>query len=283
MSLSDILYFMTTKHFSNSTRTPAVAGRFYPNDKGKLSATIHSLLHDAAQYQSVKPYHKEPSNIIIAPHAGYIYSGPIAASAYHYVKNSSKTINRVILLGPAHRVPIMGCVCPSVAWFETPLGKTAIDQEQLRKLVSLNLIQINDLAHQEEHSLEVHLPFLQTLYGSDFCLIPLVVGDCRPETLAKIINSTINEHSVLIVSTDLSHFMDYQSATIRDTITSNAIVSLDFSSIGPEDACGCVPLSGLLSYAKSKKIEMYNVDYRNSGDTAGDKHRVVGYGAYVAY
>jgi len=271
---------MSDWRLSNNTRPAAVAGTFYPRDHDELTQSILQMLQVAATLQPESTTEQTSIRTIIAPHAGYIYSGPIAASAYHYIQPSASTIENVILIGPAHRAAVTTCVCPTARWFETPLGKIPIAQDILEPLVKQKLLYIDQHAHQFEHSLEVHLPFLQTLC-SDFTLIPLLVGDCAAQNIVDIISLLQTDNSLLIVSTDLSHFLDYQSANQRDKKTTAAIESLDYSAIGPEDACGCVALSGLLLHAQQQGLHINSVDYRNSGDTAGNKNRVVGYGAYV--
>lgn len=271
---------MSETVFSNNTRPAAVAGTFYPQDPGILTDNIQNMLHEAEKFQPTRGSEKAAIRSIIAPHAGYIYSGPIAASAYHYLKPSAASVKNVILLGPAHRVPVRGCACPAAGWFETPLGRVPIAQDLLGPLIKQDLIYVDELAHLHEHSLEVHLPFLQTLC-SDFKLIPLLVGDVAAQTIVAIISHLWNDDSLLVVSTDLSHFLDYHSATQRDRHTNKAIESLNYSEIGPEDACGCVALSGFLLLAQQRNLSINTVDYRNSGDTAGDKSSVVGYGAYI--
>ncbi|MFV2058891.1 MAG: AmmeMemoRadiSam system protein B [Thiohalomonadales bacterium] len=262
------------------TRPAAVAGTFYPQDSQELSQLLHSLLQQAEERPVSLAADETLSNAIILPHAGYVYSGPIAATGYQTLRTRAQQIKTVLIMGPAHRVRMRGCAGPSVRWFETPLGKIPIACDLLNGLIEQNLAYQYDEAHAHEHSLEVHLPFLQTLLGN-FSLLPLVVGECKADTIAAIISQVWNDDTLIVISTDLSHFLDYDSARQRDQQTSKAIEALNFAAIGPEDACGCVPLAGLLLHAQNQGLHITTLDCRNSGDTAGDKQRVVGYGAYV--
>lgn len=265
------------------TRPAAVAGSFYPQDSRELRRLVNTLLqHADAERPPFAFPRTEIQNAIIVPHAGYIYSGPIAASAYRYFQKSPVYIKTVVVLGPAHRVLLRGCASPTAIWFETPLGKIPIAQELIEYLLKQKLIHNDDIAHANEHSIEVHLPFLQTIF-EDFSLLPLLVGDVNPDTVAKIISHVWGPNTLIVISTDLSHFLDYDSAQRRDRETSKAIESLNYNAIGPEDACGCVALSGILLQAQKTGLSVKTLDCRNSADTAGDKQRVVGYGAYMVY
>jgi len=258
----------------SSIRPAAVAGMFYPADETGLRGMVQQFL---AQATSSGP----PPKAIIAPHAGYIYSGPIAANAYHLLENSSDNFNRVVLLGPSHRVPLLGLAATSATSFSTPLGLVEIDQEMLRKLAKLKQVKLLDEAHVMEHSLEVQLPFLQTIL-TNFKLIPLVVGDASAREVCEVLELACQDQQTLIViSSDLSHYHDYATANKLDTQTSQAIKNLDGNKIGYEDACGRVPVNGLLMYASTHGLKAEVIDQRNSGDTAGTKDQVVGYGAYA--
>lgn len=259
----------------NRTRPAAVAGLFYPADPATLASQLDAFLKAAEC--------KEPSpKAMIVPHAGTIYSGPIAASAYASLKNNRHNIQQVVLLGPAHRVGFRGLAAPSNHYFETPLGRVEIDVEAIKKITeNYQQVILDDRPHAEEHSLEIQLPFLQKTLGN-FKLLPLVVGQATTEEVAEVIREYWGGSKTLIViSSDLSHFHDYATATKRDTKTSAAIEALQGEDIGPEDACGFLPVRGLLKIAEEKALKVKTIDQRNSGDTAGDKNRVVGYGAYL--
>jgi AmmeMemoRadiSam system protein B len=258
------------------SRPPAVAGLFYPAEREQLHTDVQTYLH-ASDSAGSEPVPKA----IIAPHAGYIYSGPVAASAYARLRPAREKIHRVVLLGPSHRVPFRGLAASSADTFSTPLGQIALDRDAIQQLLALPQVHELDEAHAEEHSLEVHLPFLQETLDS-FTLVPLVVGDARPAEVAEVLEQLWDDNETLIVvSSDLSHYHDYATAQQMDRITSAAIESLQIDNIHGENACGCVPVSGLLYLARQHGLHGHTIDLRNSGDTAGPRDRVVGYGAYV--
>jgi len=260
-----------------TTRTPAVAGMFYPADAQELHSMVAQYLQDAAKSASKS----DPPKAIIAPHAGYIYSGPVAASAYARLKPVHDKIHRVILLGPSHRIPLFGLAISSVDQFMTPLGSVSLDRDAIKQIADMPQVRVLDEAHSMEHSLEVHIPFLQEVLD-DFKLVPLVVGDARPDEVAEVLERLWGgPETLIVISSDLSHYHDYATARQMDRDTSNAIEKLALENIHSEDACGCRPLSGLLFLARKLGLKAETIDLRNSGDTAGDKNRVVGYGAYV--
>ena len=255
-------------------REPAVAGMFYPAEPGILRGMLGEYL-DAAQTTAQAP------KAMIVPHAGYIYSGPVAASAYARLRRARDKIHRVILLGPTHRVAVRGMATVSVDAFTTPLGDVPVDRKAVKQALDLPQVVESDMAHAQEHSLEVHVPFLQACLD-DFSLVPFAVGECTPEQVAEVLELLWGgEETLVVISSDLSHFLDYEAAQRRDRSTSDHIVSLHYDQIGYEDACGRNPVNGLLYLAKQRGYGMEMIDLRNSGDTAGDKNRVVGYGAYV--
>lgn len=218
---------------------------------------------------------------LIAPHAGYIYSGPVAATGYSRLPPAASRIHRVILMGPSHRVPLRGLALPSAAYFRTPLGDIPVDRRACGMLLELPQVHINDTAHSLEHSLEVHLPFLQATL-EEFSLVPIVVGDTSAEAVCEVIERLWGgAETLLVISSDLSHYHDYATAAKLDRATSRAIESLAFEEIGHEQACGRNPVSGLLLYARRHGLQLETVDLRNSGDTAGPRDQVVGYGTYV--
>ena len=258
----------------DNVRNPAVAGLFYPDDPRELRALLTGYL---AAARSAGPVPKA----IIAPHAGYIYSGPIAASAYARLKPARGTITRVVLLGPAHRVGFRGLALPSADFFVTPLGRIAVDREAVAKISALPQVHVKDAAHAQEHSLEVHLPFLQEVLG-DFQLVPLVVGDADTEDVGEVLDILWGgPETLIVISSDLSHYHDYRTAQRLDRATSEAIEQLRPQDIDYDSACGRNPVNGLLHVARKLGLKANTIDLRNSGDTAGAHDRVVGYGAYV--
>jgi AmmeMemoRadiSam system protein B len=251
---------------------------FYPADPRELQAQIDGFLQDAAAHIADGP---GVPKAVIAPHAGTIYSGPVAASAYVRLREAADRIERVVLLGPAHRVYVEGLALPSVDQFRTPLGDIPIDAELVERVRRLPMVTVSDDAHALEHSLEVHLPFLQRTLG-DFSLLPLVVGRASPGEVATVLDEVWGgDETLIVVSSDLSHFHDYETARRIDRQTSGLIESLDFEQLNGERACGTYPVSGLLRVAKQRGMAVRCIDLRNSGDTAGDKRRVVGYGSYL--
>jgi AmmeMemoRadiSam system protein B len=259
---------------SKSVRNPAVAGMFYPARAGELHALLQKYLAE------VQPRGAAPK-AIIAPHAGYIYSGPIAASAYVRLMAAREAIKRVILLGPAHRVPLRGLALPSVDSLATPLGEVPVDKDAVAQIAHLPQVHVMDEAHAGEHSLEVHLPFLQTVL-SQFALVPLAVGEATPTQVGEVLECLWGgAETLIVISSDLSHYHDYETAQSMDRATSRAIEQLRPEDIKYEQACGRVPINGLLYVARKRGLSAETIDLRNSGDTAGPRDQVVGYGAYV--
>lgn len=257
-------------------RPPAVAGMFYPAEEDDLRSTVEEYLAEA-DTTDVGTVPKA----IIAPHAGYIYSGPIAASAYVRLKPARDRIRRVILFGPAHRVPFPGLATSSADGFETPLGIVPLDHDAIRSALSLPMVRTSDLAHAHEHSLEVQLPFLQIVLN-DFKLVPFAVGDATPADVAAVMEHLWGgPETLIVVSSDLSHYLDYRTSQKVDRQTSEAIERLDPDALDYESACGRIPIGGLLLMARQKGLKAKTVDLRNSGDTAGPRSEVVGYGAYI--
>jgi len=248
---------------------------FYPGNAEQLHEMVQQMLKDADDAGA------SPPKALIAPHAGYIYSGPVAASAYARLRQVRDTIERVVLLGPSHRVGFPGLATSSAELFSTPLGDIPIDTEMVARLTELPQVRILDQAHQLEHSLEVHLPFLQESLNH-FKLVPLVVGDASAEEVADVLEQAWGgEETLIVISSDLSHYHDYATAVRMDRETSNAIEQLRPEALHYEDACGRNPITGLLEVAKRKHLSVETVDLRNSGDTAGPRDQVVGYGAYL--
>lgn len=257
-------------------RPPAVAGRFYPADVTVLSQMTHEYLDTA-----VSPPTPKIPKAIIAPHAGYIYSGPIAGSAYKSLQDRCQQVTRVVLVGPAHTLRLRGLATVSVDAFASPLGNVAVDREAVQKGLALPQVQSSDAAHAQEHGLEVHLPFLQTILES-FAIVPFVVGEATSTEVAEVLSLLWgDEETLIVVSSDLSHFYDYETAVKLDSQTAQAIVNLQPEKLGQGSACGRLPIQGLLHQANKHQLAAHQLDLRNSGDTAGSKDRVVGYGAFA--
>jgi AmmeMemoRadiSam system protein B len=251
---------------------------FYPAAPHQLHATLHALLA-ATQAHEVQPKEVQVRpKAIIAPHAGYIYSGPVAASAYALLQPLRGTIRRVVLLGPVHRTWTPGLALPGVDAFDTPLGSIPIDHAAVAAIASLPQVTVHPAAHAEEHSLEVQLPFLQETLG-EFSLVPLAVGGASAEAVANVLERLWgDDETLIVVSSDLSHYLPYAAAVATDRATLAEILDLHTGLVG-EEACGAHPINGLLLAARRHGLAPHLLDYRNSGDTAGDRSRVVGYAA----
>lgn len=264
-----------------TVRTAAVAGTFYPDDPTVLRKTIEEFLTKAQSVQGNNGTPLEAPKALIVPHAGYVYSGPVAASAYYRLLAHRHTITRVVLLGPCHRVPIGGLALSSATYFETPLGRIKLDEDLRETVEKMPQVFTFDPTHQDEHSLEVHLPFLQSIIA-DFTLLPLVVGQASPGEVADVLDAVWGgQETLIIISTDLSHYLDYNACQSLDNRTVQSIENFDTAHIDNNQACGRVPLKGLLEIAKIRHMDITTLDVRNSGDTAGSKDRVVGYGAWL--
>lgn len=258
-------------------RHPCVAGTFYPADPAHLRAQI------AACYEQRAPGAPPSGQIkaLIAPHAGYVYSGPIAASAYAAIAAQAGHIRRVVLAGPAHRFPFNGIAICDAEQLATPLGSVPVDHESYSRILGLPQVQRLDVAFDGEHCLEVQLPFLQELLP-DFMVVPLLVGNATAAQVAEVVERLWDgDDSLILISSDLSHYLDDSSAQRLDARTSAAILSLEANAIGPDQACGRLPIAGLLQVAKERGLKAEQLDLRNSSATAGPADRVVGYGAYV--
>jgi AmmeMemoRadiSam system protein B len=223
--------------------------------------------------------HRLVPKALIVPHAGYIYSGAIAATAYATLIPIAPHIRRVVLLGPTHRVAVGGLALPGVDAFDTPLGRVMLDKVLAQSIVRLPQVSINDSAHAQEHSLEVQLPFLQSVL-SDFSLLPLAVGMASAEEVAEVLNILWgNDETLIIISSDLSHFLRYENAQQMDKKTTEDILNLH-QTIDHDQACGGTPINGLIIAARQHHLKPHLLDLRNSGDTAGSKDQVVGYAAF---
>jgi MEMO1 family protein len=254
-----------------ATRPAAVAGSFYPSDPAVLAAEVEEHLGAAAPGESARA-----PKLLVVPHAGYVYSGPVAANAYALLAPWRGQVTRVVLLGPTHRVAVRGLAVPSVAAFETPLGRVPLDQAALALIAGLPQVVASDAAHAQEHSLEVQLPFLQTVLG-DFTLVPLAVGQASAEDVAQVLTRLWGgDETLIVISSDLSHYLPYRQAQAADRATVDRILRLD-PALDHHQACGATPLAGALLAARAHGLSARLLDLRNSGDTAGDRSRVVGY------
>ena len=258
------------------TRYPVVAGMFYPQDTQELRDQVAFMLAEANS-GDIQP------KAIIAPHAGYIYSGPVAASVYKLIEPFKDKIKTVAIFGPSHRVAFSGLALSQSDKFATPLGDIPVNKDKSARILTLPQVHEIEQAHAQEHSLEVQLPFLQLILD-DFDIIPVVVGDADEEDIAEVMEALwTDDETLIVVSSDLSHYHTYDVAKRMDQETSAAIERMDASDIGVDDACGRNPIKGLLTLAREKHLHVKTIDLRNSGDTAGPKDRVVGYGGYVVY
>ena len=268
-------------------RPPAVAGRFYPADPAELRRTVQTFLSEAQttanrSLTADRPPSTTPSaKAIIAPHAGYMFSGPIAGSAFAQFLPDKARIQRIVLIGPAHFVPVRGVAAPGWESFSTPLGSIPVDAALLAALEPMPQVSIANQPHAPEHSLEVELPFLQVVL-EQFTLLPLVAGDAGTREIAEVLDKVWGgPETRIVVSSDLSHFLDYRTARELDSETARAIVGLQPDALGEDSACGRVPIRGLLEVARRRGLKARLLDLRNSGDTAGSRQEVVGYGAFA--
>ena len=258
-------------------RPAAVAGMFYPAPSEALQTCVDDLLA-VAQSADLAP-HPHPKAVIV-PHAGFVYSGPIAARLYARIALHAAQYRRVILLGPAHRVALHGLAVPTCSAFATPLGTVPIDLEARAQACALPQVCVSDPAHAQEHALEVQLPFLQRLLDC-FSILPLVVGEARPASVGEVLTALWGgPETLIVVSSDLSHYLPYALARETDTQTAQRILALRTLD-NPHSACGASAINGLLHAAREHDLNAELVDLRNSGDTAGDRQRVVGYGAFA--
>lgn len=267
----------------HTIRPAAVAGSFYPGHRQTLADNIQILLKQAAE-NSQPPINPDiastPPKAIVVPHAGYIYSGQTAAIAYNILARWHDKIKRVILLGPVHRVPVRGLALPDVDVFTTPLGEVKLDKAAIASVANMKQVVVSYPAHAQEHSLEVQLPFLQSVLD-DFEIVPLAVGDATPNEVAEVIEALWGgQETIIVVSSDLSHFLPYSVATEVDKSTVKNILNMQ-GALTHHQACGGTPVNGLILAAKKHHLHPTLLDLCNSGDTAGDKNRVVGYAAFT--
>jgi len=260
-----------------TTRPAAVVGMFYPEDPHTLSRDIDQLLRQFPTENTGIP------KALIVPHAGTIYSGLTAAAAYTQLRPSS-AFNEIVLLGPTHRIPLIGLGVPSVDAFQTPLGDIPLETTIIKDLVDqFDCINVSDSSHSEEHALEVQLPFLQRTLDS-FSLIPITVGEVSEEDLGEVIDTLWGDpNRLILISSDLSHFQPYAEAQKLDLQTAHLIESFRGSELSYDSACGRAGIRGLLHVANDRGMNIERLDLRNSGDTAGPRDRVVGYGSWGFY
>jgi AmmeMemoRadiSam system protein B len=257
-----------------TTRNAAVAGYFYDADPLRLQHHVSQLLNAAPADSGSLP------RVLIVPHAGYVYSGSTAAFAYKCLALDRDQVKRVLLIGPAHRVYVGGMAIPSVDRFATPLGEIPLDREGLDTVADLPGVEVSDEAHREEHSLEVQLPFLQSVLG-DFSLVPVVVGGAGPAQVAAVIDALADDPATLtVISSDLSHFRRYDEARRIDSATCEEILARA-TTLNGEQACGARAINGLMASRTVRDLQISLLHACNSGDTAGSRERVVGYAAFA--
>jgi MEMO1 family protein len=258
-----------------TVRPPAVSGLFYPAAAEELRSAVEGYLREATPRDGA-PVPKA----VIAPHAGYVYSGPIAGSAFQALASAASAIERVVLLGPSHFVPFRGLALPGHESFGTPLGAVKLQGAGAQASLRLPQVRIIPEAHVREHSLEVELPFLQVLLGS-FEIVPLVVGEAEPDEVAEVLDRLWGgPETLIVISSDLSHYLPADAARLADRETADAILALG-GPLDPRQACGAAPVNGLLRAARARGLSVELLDLRSSADTAGDPSRVVGYGAFA--
>jgi MEMO1 family protein len=259
----------------HQVRPPAVAGSFYPGDPDRLAEDVRGYLAAVPATNAPAP------KAVIVPHAGYVYSGPVAATAYARLAALRDVVRRVVLIGPAHYLPIRGLAASSAGAFATPFSVVPVDRAAIDGLRDLRQVVVSDDAHEPEHSLEVQLPFLQTVLG-DFAIVPLVAGAASYDEVRAVLERLWGgAETLIVISSDLSHYHDYARARRLDADTAAAILALDADAIGEERACGRIPIGGLLRVARAKALTATSIDLRNSGDTAGPRSHVVGYGSFL--
>jgi len=260
-------------------RPAAVAGMFYPAARAALVDEVRAYLSHAQRQENDGAASGAPKALIV-PHAGYMYSGPIAASAYALLAPVRATIRRVVLFGPAHRVAVRGLALPAASAFATPLGTLAVDHQAAAAAAALPQVRVSEAVHAFEHSLEVQLPFLQTVLD-DFSIVPFAVGDATGAEVRDVLDALWGgAETLVVISSDLSHYHRYGDAVKIDRATADAVLALS-ASLDHEQACGATPINGLLLAAGARGLRPRLLDLRNSGDTAGDKSRVVGYAAFA--
>jgi AmmeMemoRadiSam system protein B len=260
---------------SNNVRQGAVAGQFYPGDSAALRRQVDDLLDAATTPDEPAP------KAIIAPHAGFMFSGGVAANAYARLRPARGRIRRVVILGPSHFVPFRGLAASSAEWFETPLGRLRVDASGLATALDFPSVETLDAAHAREHSIETQLPFIQRVLGDDVTIVPLVVGDVSASTVGQVLATLWGDDDTAIaISSDLSHFHDDETARTLDQATAEAIEGLRGDDLGPRNACGFLPVAGLLWNARQRSAAVRTIELRTSADAGAPPDSVVGYGAF---
>ena len=259
----------------NGIREPSVAGTFYPADPAALANAVGRFIGEA-------PHSDRAPRAVIAPHAGYVYSGQVAGRAFPPLAGGRGRIRLAVVIGPSHFVPFAGIAAPTAQAFRTPLGDVPVDRDAIAALSDLCPMITADEPHRREHAIEVELPFLQTVLDG-FTVVPLVVGDAAPGQVAQAIARLWDDETVIVVSSDLSHYLPYEAARRLDLATAAAIERYDAKALGPDKACGYLPIAGLLIEAERRGLAVERLALLNSGDTAGPKDGVVGYGAWALY
>ncbi|MGD9638118.1 MAG: AmmeMemoRadiSam system protein B [Alphaproteobacteria bacterium] len=252
-------------------RKEAVAGAFYPYGPTELDALLEALL-----YQKELPDIPPPKAVIV-PHAGYVFSGQTAAVAYRRLSSSDSITKRVVIFGPCHRVPFNGLALSSADKWETPIGEINVDTKTCQELNELEFVNYNDDAHNEEHSIEAQIPFIKKVFNNVEIVPILTCMTSLKEAVAVMEKVWGDEETLIIISADLSHFLDYDACKQKDAETVKAIENLDYSDLDNDNTCGFIPICALIDIARRKKMKVETFDVRNSGDTAGKKDSVVGY------
>jgi MEMO1 family protein len=260
-------------------RPTAVAGRFYPGDPDALTALVDTLLADVPP-----PRRRLPPVAVVAPHAGFRFSGPVAAAAYAHLSSWRGNVRRVVVLGPAHFSPLHGMAIPSVGAFATPLGPVPVDSDARTVAAGLSAVVVDDEPHASEHAIETQLPFLIRTLGPGVPVLPVVVGDTPPWAVATLLSALLGAAgTIAVVSTDLSHYLNRAQARDRNTDTAAVVLARNGDALQPADACGFHSLRGLLRHAVDRDLAVEQLELATSADTGGDPRRVVGYGAFLLH
>jgi MEMO1 family protein len=271
------MHMLSHSRNPTSVRPPAMAGLFYPQDPGALRCLVASCIEGGGHAGPARP-----PKALIVPHAGYLYSGVVAGCAYRLLRDTGAAIRHVVLLGPSHRLPLRGLAVPTADFLATPLGDVPVDDAGRRRLRALGLVGVSDAPHAAEHSIEVQLPFLQVVLG-EFDVLPIAAGLAPPELVARALEATWNgPETLVVVSTDLSHHHTAPEAKKLDDESTRSILARR-DDLSDEQACGARGVNGLLQLARRRGLGVELLDQRNSGDTAGDRSRVVGYGSYALF
>jgi MEMO1 family protein len=264
---------------TGAVRPPALSGRFYPGRRERLWQDVHQLLADAARRAGSG--HARPPKAIVVPHVAYVYSGPIAATAYAALAPARGVVRTVIVAGPAHFAPLPGVAVAGADAFLTPLGAVTVDDGARRRALEVPGVVVDDAAHAPEHSVEVQLPLVIAALG-DVSVLPLLVGRAGGDVLADVLDELWDgAETSVVVSTDLSHYLDADAARVVDRRTADAICRLQEPD--PDSACGAAAVAGMVVSARRHRLDVWLLDLRNSADTVGDPDRVVGYGSFALF